>query len=96
MPTRSRREHHSRERYYACSLESGEAGHRVGTHARQEGRERWHPPNQRKPRRVLLLYRATKQRATFLSLVLIGDGELALSSHAHFVSDEKMNEKSAS
>lgn len=51
IPLRATREyHHSRERN-VCSLGSGEAGHRVGTHTRQEGREcrRWlgwlHPVN---------------------------------------------------
>ena len=56
----------SRERYIG-SRGSGEAGHRVGTHARQEGWEcpRWlgrlHPVNGNQG-----AYRATKRRATFV------------------------------
>ena len=66
IPGKARRQHHHSRKRYVGSLGSGEAGHRVGTHARQEGREcrRWlgrlHPVNGKQG-----AYRATKQREAF-------------------------------
>ena len=66
IPEVKRVHHHSRERYVG-SLGSGEAGHSVGTQARQEGWEcrRWlgrlHPVNGNQG-----TYRATKRRAAFV------------------------------
>ena len=63
---KARRKPLSRERYVG-SLGSGEAGHRVGTHARQEGHEcrcqlgRLHPVNRNQG-----AYRATQLGATFV------------------------------
>ena len=63
VPTRAVRKHHHNRERCVCSLGSGEAGHRVGTHARQEGRQcrrrqgRLRPVNGNQG-----AYRATKQR----------------------------------